>query len=549
MIQRIQTVYLLLAAACTVACLCLPIGSFVNGDGETAATLFNLWAYQPPQIAVGQIGAAPVLAAQAQGTHLFTPWALFAILVLTSVIVLMDIFIYRARLVQSRVAILACILLLAWYGVYAFFAFMLKERFDASFMPTTWAALPAVAAIFCYLAFRGILKDEMLVRSLDRLRTSAIALLLASAMSVEDVAAQQFKEQTHIHLGVVLPLKEQSTRGPKMVEFYQGVLLAVDSLRREGLFVDVEVHDCGRTAMQMDSLIASRSLAACDVIFGPLDGAQLVTLSDYCNINGIRLVQPFTTVTAQLPCRPRQFVVTAPRDTLHAAAADFIRKELFDCNYIVVDTYDQNEEGIAFANALRYHLGRDGVFLRQLECDGDELDYLQAFNTQRKNLVILNSPSNKALTKFLPKLKKFQQKNPECQISLIGFPAWQTYLQQLKRDFHQFDTFIFTPFYRNSDNPVTQQLEHTFEQWFNKSMANTFPRYGLMGFDLTMYFLQGISLFANTFEDRLADVPYHALQNPIIFHQIEKGSGFVNECVEFVHFTQEGKIEVLKRTE
>ena len=38
------------------------------------------------------------------------------------------------------------------------------------FRPQVWASIPAINAILLYLAFRGILRDEMLVRSLDRLR-------------------------------------------------------------------------------------------------------------------------------------------------------------------------------------------------------------------------------------------------------------------------------------------------------------------------------------------------------------------------------------------
>ena len=170
MIQRIQTLYLLAAVALCVACLCLPLGTFVSSDGETVGTLYNLWVHQPPQIAVGQSGAAPVLAADAAGSHLWSPWALFAVLVLTTCGLCFSIFLYRTRLVQSRLVMLGCILLIAWYAVYVAFIFMLKARFDAEFQLQPWAAFPAVAAILSYLAFRGIIKDEMLVRSLDRLR-------------------------------------------------------------------------------------------------------------------------------------------------------------------------------------------------------------------------------------------------------------------------------------------------------------------------------------------------------------------------------------------
>ena len=168
--QRIQTVYLALAVLLCVACLCLPIGSFVAKDGDVVATLFNLWASLPAPITVGADSSQLVLASAAETSHLFTPWALFALLLLTTSALAFSIFLFQKRLVQSRMVMLCCILLVGWYAIFAAFAYLLSERFEASFMPTPWASFPAIACILSYLAFRGILKDEMLVRSLDRLR-------------------------------------------------------------------------------------------------------------------------------------------------------------------------------------------------------------------------------------------------------------------------------------------------------------------------------------------------------------------------------------------
>ena len=177
MIQRIQTVYLALAAILCVVCLCLPIGQFVNSDGETTATLYNLWLHVPYAGPVGssiqtaaEADTELVLAQEAAGQHVFTPWALFALLVLVATGLVFDIFLWRTRLVQSRLAMLCCILIVGWYAVYVTFSFVLGNNLGSDFSPTPWAAFPAIACIFSYLAFRAILKDEALVRSLDRLR-------------------------------------------------------------------------------------------------------------------------------------------------------------------------------------------------------------------------------------------------------------------------------------------------------------------------------------------------------------------------------------------
>ena len=65
MIQRIQTVYLLVALLLTVVCLCLPVAAFepVGMGGEMV--MLNLWEVTP------------------EGMRSWSPWPLFAILLLS----------------------------------------------------------------------------------------------------------------------------------------------------------------------------------------------------------------------------------------------------------------------------------------------------------------------------------------------------------------------------------------------------------------------------------------------------------------------------------
>lgn len=128
MIQRIQSIYLLVCFIASVVCIYLEIGT---------------------------------------ENH---PWAMPALLGITGVLEFLAIFLYRRRALQMRVCTLCIILLLGWYAVMVAFAFILGDGLVGEFRPQIWAAIPAANAILLYLAFRAILHDEMLVRSLDRLR-------------------------------------------------------------------------------------------------------------------------------------------------------------------------------------------------------------------------------------------------------------------------------------------------------------------------------------------------------------------------------------------
>lgn len=151
MIQRIQTVYFLLITALAVACLCTPVGRFLQ-DGLTAADMYNLWYTRP------------------DGSHDFAPWALFVILLLVAVLSFGAIFLFKRRMLQVRLSIFCGLLLVGYYLAFGAFVYTGTQDFDASFAVGWTAALPAVALILDYLAFRAVMRDEMIVRSLDRLR-------------------------------------------------------------------------------------------------------------------------------------------------------------------------------------------------------------------------------------------------------------------------------------------------------------------------------------------------------------------------------------------
>ena len=330
-----------------------------------------------------------------------------------------------------------------------------------------------------------------------------------------------------------------------MVEFYQGLLLAVDSMKRDGTNVEVTALHSGSTADEMDHLLMKHSLRRMDVVFGPLDVAQQLALADYCDIHGVRLVCPFSNVTTQLTGHPLYYMASAPRQTVQNGALQYIRSQFRDHNIILVDCNEKNEEGAAFGQLLRDELAKDGIFVRTLNTVGDETAYYQAFNPLRPNLLVLNSSSLKALNTFLPKLKDYRREHTDLQVKLLGYPAWQTYTSQLLHDFYEQDTYIFTTFFRNPLAGRSEALDRLFLQWFHRPMQQTFPRYGAMGFDLGYYFLRGLSIFGNRLEDSHTKVPALPYQHPLGFERTAEGDGFVNTFVELIHYSPAQTIDLI----
>ena len=103
---------------------------------------------------------------------LYPTWGLFALTAIISLIALITIFLFKKRILQIRLCIFNALLILGFYGLFAFFAWTVKGDMgvDASFSVKFALAFPVVSLILDYLAIRNIGADEALVRSLDRLR-------------------------------------------------------------------------------------------------------------------------------------------------------------------------------------------------------------------------------------------------------------------------------------------------------------------------------------------------------------------------------------------
>ena len=147
MIQRIQSVYLLIVTGLLIAALCLPVGSFVDPAG--------VHVFKPLRIVM-------------EGGYQYT-WGLFCILLLAALIAFASIFLFKNRMLQIRMTIFNSLLLLGYYISLGAFYWALKDNFAAFDMHFA-ICFPLVGIILNYLAIRAIGRDEVMVRAADRLR-------------------------------------------------------------------------------------------------------------------------------------------------------------------------------------------------------------------------------------------------------------------------------------------------------------------------------------------------------------------------------------------
>ncbi len=135
MIQRIQSVYLLIVAV-----------------------LFTILIFMP------SLGVIPCKCDLNCSIFLQSNFLFFLRIIIVAVSIL-SIFLYKKRKVQIRLTIFSIILISIYYV--PLILYISPETFFHFIIPI---ALPFIGIIFSFLALRAIKKDEALIRSLDRIR-------------------------------------------------------------------------------------------------------------------------------------------------------------------------------------------------------------------------------------------------------------------------------------------------------------------------------------------------------------------------------------------
>ena len=162
MIQRIQTIYLLIVSILSFVCLISQIGYYTFGEEVVAS--FSNFTFTSYSLCNSY---------QSMG-----PYALGVLLLMVIFFSIVSIMLFRKRMRQLRLTILSSLFLVGYTVVYALFAYFYKENIDltlgtadtSTFHVRFVALFPVLCLILNIMAIQGIRKDEALVRSLDRLR-------------------------------------------------------------------------------------------------------------------------------------------------------------------------------------------------------------------------------------------------------------------------------------------------------------------------------------------------------------------------------------------
>lgn len=155
MIQRIQTLYLLLVVVLTTVTFFSPVAGLQHAE----------------QAAIYEMSYRGLFEMNVSGNNMLAnTWMLTALMALIPLLAFITIILFKKRMLQIRLIIFNIVLMAGFYGLMFIYLWQFGKSLEASLYLEIPAAFPLVGIILSIMAIRAIGKDEALIKSLNRIR-------------------------------------------------------------------------------------------------------------------------------------------------------------------------------------------------------------------------------------------------------------------------------------------------------------------------------------------------------------------------------------------
>lgn len=354
---------------------------------------------------------------------------------------------------------------------------------------------------------------------------------------------------TRMNVALLLPFKAEASNHSqatlRFTEYYEGLLLAIDSLKSLGYNIDLSVFDLtdvNGTDLTDDAL-KTTSLQKANLIIGGVDGSQIERIAAFAEKHKIAYVIPFTSKNNEVLSNQYVYQVNTPHTYLYAKASAAACTLFSDANVIILNVADK-EQKADFIKVLKSDMKRRNIHYKELTYSRETFpnDLEKTLRNDKRNIVIPTTGSSTALNKIRVPIRTISEKNPQYLLTLFGYPEWQTYTSDCLDDFYALNTYIYSNFYVDNLSSNVAEFYSKYKHWYSKSLINTFPKYGILGFDTGMYFLCALSKYGTGFCRSLDKFSYDCIQTGFNFDRVNNWGGFINTNIFIVHYHNNYKV-------
>ena len=342
----------------------------------------------------------------------------------------------------------------------------------------------------------------------------AVASVAVDTAAVDSAAVDSVVAETRrvVELALMLPFESKQTKrsgnAERMMEFYEGALLALRDMQNDSTIFRLRVYDTERSERRVNELCDSTELDSVQGILGLVYPIQIERMAAWCESHKVPLMLPFSDdIDLKRYSHVLQFNSTDQQEA-DSLCAWMVQQENIHCVAVEVREADIASSIRTLRKQMAAHEIRyTGVALRDLMNDSAEY----ALDREKENLIIMHSDRYQHARMIMPHLEKLQEAG--YRIRIVSQYSWQKEKPVLPQ--------VYTSMF-------TVEGEHdVYDAMWSESYKNEhvceLPRYDLLGYDLMKALVLRLQ----------GENEMNGIQSMIRWRQVGEG-GWQNEGVRVV---------------
>lgn len=332
-----------------------------------------------------------------------------------------------------------------------------------------------------------------------------------------------------------------SARSEQFISFYEGVLLAVDSLKNQGYKVNLKVFDTERSAEKMYTMVDEIDRFHPDLIIGPVYGSVYKALMDDLTNKNIPVIYPLSSRSEEFGMYPDFIQVNPSMKALTVAMSDWLREEAEEANLVCLnltgnEVSHSDLEDIRLFKEYMHRIGSMNFYdwnTSAVPLDGLRLQLLP----DRENIIILPTTKEAEVSKILPVLSALTD---GYRITVVGFPEWQAFTSVDHETYFKLNTKIFTYSYVDNTTEPAKRFALKYRKYFYTEPNNL----AYKAFDMSLYFIELAAKYRDRTLDALEFYPRNGDFSRFYFQKMEGQAGKENQGFYIVNFGSDYRLKI-----
>jgi LysM repeat protein len=325
-----------------------------------------------------------------------------------------------------------------------------------------------------------------------------------------------FPKKKEYNIALLLPfsLDSENENDPvseRATQFYMGVKLALDSLKKIGFNADVFVYDVKNDSLKTKKLLSSADFKQIDLIIGPMFPECVSVVSRWCKTHRVRMICPTSVPASSLRANPFVYASVPTDIQLQEYLAAYLVSERKSDQIILVKP--TGEKDLLAYEAFRRTFNAIPGHSKLFEAASDS--YVPLIKKGVSAVVVFPSNDKGQIVNFMNSVNSTSSKIDAEKLLICGTKEWMG-MDEVKAHFREKYHFHYaSPNDLNYGNEFTKRLLRQFRSVYNTDLS----KMSAQGFDV-MFYACSVLLTGNE--------PGKLLMNDFLFEQKGSGDGYQN---------------------